>query len=972
MKKYMAIIAAFIIAFQVFCLTATVFAADSYILETADYGDIRDTMSDTWVAIDDLGREVSTGDTVRDVQEEKHVLMFYYTWHLPMHVQDIYDISKILAGKQSWGGSPAFHYWGEPYFGYYRSDDPWVIRKDIQMLCDAGVDGVFFDAGNGYLYHDAYKVFFEENMKRKEEGQAYLKATWMIKAGGPLNSVSNVLKELHMTYYTTDEYKDVLYMINGKPLMLCPESAPNSTELKSCFEVRDCWAWSSGAGKWPWLEDSPQIGGWAKGNTSQEREMVSVAAAQHPTSNMGKSFKNGIQPSAANQQPEKGIYFTEQWGRALQLDPQFVLVTQWNEWMAQRFISNGSDAFLGRTLPAGETYFVDAYSAEYSRDIAPMKGGYGDNHYYLLTDFIRKFKGARDIPVYNKQQTVDMKNFSTINNSESAFYDDLYDTLHRDHPGAVKSGYYYTDTSGRNDFEEVRVATDSKNIYFYVKTVENITSPSGTNWMNLLLNTDADYDTGWHGYDFVVNRKPNGTKTSIEKYGSNGAYTFTSAGEATITYSGKEMIISVPRDTVKITDKNFTVDFKFADNVPEQDDIMLFIDKGDVAPNNRFNYRYIFADTGAQVTPDPAPVPTPTPGITDKIYADIGTGFDAQITKVDSGLNLDVSGRNVVLKTADAKSKKQTFRFERMADGSYKITSTYNGFVLAVDGGCTEDTNVLIDSNDNSFSQRWFVRLIDGKYLFIPARNEKCVLGVTGSATGSNVLVKTFTDKASQFFTLSNVTEIDGYNDTASKDGSLTASQQEVMRNIIYGLETGGMRYGQKDYKNFVGGSSEPTITIGAGCWSGTEAKELLNLIRETYPQRFNRLDTAGVAKDLDTADWSAYQLNKRSSKARCIISIISSTEGIACQDALMDKQINQYVKDAYNLGVTDVKALMMCVNIRHLDGVDSQTRMLAKAMGNYTLEALYSSLLTDTGNQAGAFRERNWKVYNWIMDYVD
>lgn len=145
-------------------------------------------------------------------------------------------------------------------------------------------------------------------------------------------------------------------------------------------------------------------------------------------------------------------------------------------------------------------------------------------------------------------------------------------------------------------------------------------------------------------------------------------------------------------------------------------------------------------------------------------------------------LPMHVSGRNVVLKTADAKSKKQTFRFERMADGSYKITSTYNGFVLAVDGGCTEDTNVLIDSNDNSFSQRWFVRLIDGKYLFIPARNEKCVLGVTGSATGSNVLVKTFTDKASQFFKLSNVTEIDGYNDTASKDGSLTVSQQEVMR----------------------------------------------------------------------------------------------------------------------------------------------------------------------------------------------
>ena len=666
MKKYVAVIAAFIIIFQAFFSTTTVFAAKDYILETADYGDIRDTMSDTWVAIDDLEREVSTGATVRDIQEEKHVLMFYYTWHLPMHTQGIFDISKILAGKQSWGGSPAFHYWGEPYFGYYRSDDPWVIRKDIQMLCDAGIDGVFFDAGNGYLYHDVYKVFFEENMKRKEEGQAYLKATWMIKAGGPLNSVSNVLKELHMTYYTSDKYDDVLYMINGKPLMLCPESAPNTTELKSCFEVRDCWAWKSGAGKWPWLEDSPQTGGWAKGNTSKQREMVSVAAAQHPTSNMGKSFKNGIQPSAANQQPEKGIYFTEQWGRALQLDPQFVLVTQWNEWMAQRFLSDGSDAFLGRTLPAGETYFVDAYSAEYSRDLAPMKGGYGDNHYYLLTDFIRQFKGARDIPVYHNQQAVDMSNFSTINKSESAFYDDLHDTLHRDHPGSVKSGYYYRDSSGRNDFEEVRVATDSKNIYFYVKTVADITSPSGSNWMNLLLNTDADYKTGWHGYDYVINRKPNGNKTSIDKYGSNGAYTFTSAGEAKITYSGKEMIISVPRETINVTSKNFTVDFKFADNVPEKDDIMLFIDKGDVAPNNRFNYRYDFADTGAQV--DPSENNNPTPG--DK--SEFLTPLSGSNVVVNSGKAM-ISGVSTQITVSNVIAKFENSSYVRVVDKDGKV-----------------------------------------------------------------------------------------------------------------------------------------------------------------------------------------------------------------------------------------------------------------------------------------------------------
>ena len=112
--------------------------------------------------------------------------------------------------------------------------------------------------------------------------------------------------------------------------------------------------------------------------------------------------------------------------------------------------------------------------------------------------------------------------------------------------------------------------------------------------MNLLLNTDADYATGWHGYDYIVNRSPNGNVTTIEKYGADGTYSFESVGEAAINYSGNEMTISVPKNLVNVSGDKFTVDFKFADNIPEEDDIMLFIDKGDVAPNNRFNYRYNF------------------------------------------------------------------------------------------------------------------------------------------------------------------------------------------------------------------------------------------------------------------------------------------------------------------------------------------------------------------------------------------
>ena len=602
------IVMVFTLVFQTGCDTEKK-ERPSYYLNTADYGEIRDTMSDTWIAIDDLGRMVSTaGDEgVGELNNDKHILMFYYTWCLPQHVQRIYNNTEIieqglekgLDRKQwRWGGEHMFHYAMEPYYGYYRSTDPWVIRKDIQMLCDAGVDGVFFDAGNGYLYHDSYKAFFKENLDRKAEGQSYLKVTWMLKAGGPKGHVSKVLEELYNTYYTDDGYDDIFYTINDKPLMLCPQDAILD-EYKDFYEVRECWAWDDGEGQWPWLENSPQVGGWNWGATESEREMVSVAAAQHASSNMGKSFHNGYQPRQNELETDKGLYFTEQWERALELDPQFVLVTQWNEWIAQRFVAKGAGEamFLGGGVQKGHTYFVDTCNPEYSRDIAPMKGGYGDNYYYLFVDYARQFRGAREIPTYSEQSTVDINNFDTIKNSDSAYYDDLHDTMHRDHPASVNSSndrYYYTDNSGRNDFEEVHVSSDNDNLYFYARTVEDITAPEGTNWMNLLLNTDADYATGWHGYDYIVNRSPNGNVTTIEKYGADGEYSFESVGEAAINYSGNEMTISVPKNLVNVSGDKFTVDFKFADNIPEEDDIMLFIDKGDVAPNNRFNYRYNF------------------------------------------------------------------------------------------------------------------------------------------------------------------------------------------------------------------------------------------------------------------------------------------------------------------------------------------------------------------------------------------
>ena len=50
------------------------------------------------------------------------------------------------------------------------SKDPYVIRKDISMLPDAGVDVLVMDVTNAVCYWDAWDVIFAVMQKMKAEG----------------------------------------------------------------------------------------------------------------------------------------------------------------------------------------------------------------------------------------------------------------------------------------------------------------------------------------------------------------------------------------------------------------------------------------------------------------------------------------------------------------------------------------------------------------------------------------------------------------------------------------------------------------------------------------------------------------------------------------------------------------------------------------------------------------------------------
>jgi hypothetical protein len=109
---------------------------------------VRDLQPGSWVA---------PGETVlakTPARPNRTVGMFYFLTNRAPGAP-IYDITKLLAQNPehpAYGPYGSAHWWGEPWLGYYQSDDPWVIRKHMQMLANAGVDVLVFDNTNGPTY----------------------------------------------------------------------------------------------------------------------------------------------------------------------------------------------------------------------------------------------------------------------------------------------------------------------------------------------------------------------------------------------------------------------------------------------------------------------------------------------------------------------------------------------------------------------------------------------------------------------------------------------------------------------------------------------------------------------------------------------------------------------------------------------------------------------------------------------------
>lgn len=578
-----------------------------------------DFMSDTWVATDALNRVLPNAAQAGPPRDNRPTAIFYFLWHTSNSLgsdgprDNTAEINRLggYANKNNpWASNPLWMsgsngrswYWAQPEGGYYSSTDEWVIRRHISMLVAAGVDILAFDNTNGspQLYQAAYTQIAETIHKMRLEGMKINLKFLFVTRGGAGGSPATI-NWLYQNLYKPGLYPEMWLMWNGKPVItgypdgLKPGDVPLSAEVRNFFTFRTSWAdVTNFQDEWQWVDSvTPQ--NWGYHARTDIPEQVSVACAGWCNSNLGRSFSNRSQPPynnfhlTMNGTEGQGVFFDEQFYYGRKLDPQLLFITGWNEWWAGAWTApavGGGYKILDNDAQIGERYFVDNYTAEYSRDIEPMKGGFGDNYYFQMVAQNRLRKGVRTVPFASPAKTISsLADFADVSPS---YYDAPDETLPRNAPTTFSNLPNYANTTGRNDFRVMKIARDATNLYFYAQTKAPITAPSGDNWMLLFLDTDQSRATGWEGYDYVLNLGGSG---QVKRF-TGSSWNPVAAGSATVVVSGNQIMITVPRATVGLTADPLKFDFHWADNIQLNGDVSEFAINGDSAPERRFNYRY--------------------------------------------------------------------------------------------------------------------------------------------------------------------------------------------------------------------------------------------------------------------------------------------------------------------------------------------------------------------------------------------
>ena len=576
---------------------------------------IIDSYSDTWAATDSFGRKVADFEEAGPVKEgTRKVMVFYHNWHTGTssnYNQVVTDILKKAPearyefAHDAWGNHLSKYYWGEPVYGFYTSYDFWVYKKQMELFASAGVDVLALDYTNaGITFSYPLKVLLDAMCEAKAEGINVPRLTAYNGMTGTSGHGYDEMMSIYYNVHMNEKYRNMWFPWDGKPFVVGypPSQAKVALNDKDLIEARntveELYNYRQHGNRMnsdgylndiSWLDNYPQpLRGIERADGRVESVTIGVAINQSTVDKgmktgvlsdpyaKGRGFSEAFGEDYSANNARNAYFFREQSALALDVDPALIMVDGWNEWTTPKY-----SEYSGHKVA-----FVDLFDEENSRDFEPTRHCMKDDYYNLLVDFIRKYKGVRPAPVASAPVTIDIAGDASAWSAVAPEYINAPGAYERDADGFLDTvtdkPIHYT-TTVNNAIIRSKVARDADKFYFYAKTVATI--KEGTEgWMNLYLNTDRNYATGWEGYDYSVNKLGAGV---VAKY-ENGVWT--AVGNAEYKVSGNVLQMALPKAWIGETGV-VEFEFKWTDSVTS-DDLLDFYSEGNAAPIGRFNYLY--------------------------------------------------------------------------------------------------------------------------------------------------------------------------------------------------------------------------------------------------------------------------------------------------------------------------------------------------------------------------------------------
>jgi hypothetical protein len=559
------------------------------------------------VGVDQFGRSFNV---VSSLDSKKQVGLFFWLWIGQPYASGIYDATKILAmpnglklltdiasHNPSVSPNGEAHFWGEPLWGYYNSDDVWVIRKQIEMLTIAGVDFIFFDATNSFIYKNVYERLLRIIDEYQQKGWSPPKVVFYTHSKS-----FQTIREVYRELYKPGLYSNTWYKVDGKPMIIGytdPQDDINeaksrgdnayvpgllSAEILNFFHFKRA--------QWPSDPVYPDGFPWVEWKFPQPMHngIMNVTVASHPSVPMSfsltKGFTNwgrGWNPDTKTNNPQdvdEGTFFQRQWDHAITSNPSMITIGGWNEWIAYK--QQYWDEYV----------LVDAANKEYSRDIEPMRGGYEDAFYIQMIKNIRRYKGQNATVQPAKKKTINITaGISQWNDIPSVAVNIHSERFNRNAAGA-SNGLLYSQPSPANHIRDIKVSHDDKNVYFFIRAKDRFTDNAGkSNWLNILVGTGEPGLKAWESYEYLIGSSFKDGNVSVGKLNED----FTTSNATTARYIQSDNVIQIecPLAALSLQNGNKFY-FKVAAGVEQPSEIMSYYTTGVSLPLGRLSYMYAF------------------------------------------------------------------------------------------------------------------------------------------------------------------------------------------------------------------------------------------------------------------------------------------------------------------------------------------------------------------------------------------